>query len=159
MFRYPKDTFSASSGVFQEIEGESEERRRARLNHHMRTQQRMVCVSPNFIHKQLFPCVTSDRVYSLVWNEHSFCCNLYECWRQLIEIDTIGNFLVRQQIHSQSYLTSDHLYLMIASCVVLIIVEWTLFRRIPIRVTISWPRLQSYLSKQLLQSKLKFALP
>ncbi|GFS37617.1 chaperone DnaJ-domain superfamily protein [Actinidia rufa] len=32
---------SASSGVFQEIEGESEERRRARLNHHMRTQQRM----------------------------------------------------------------------------------------------------------------------
>ncbi|XAR55549.1 hypothetical protein NMG60_11035650 [Bertholletia excelsa] len=30
-----------SSGEFQEIEGEPEERRRARLNHHMRTQQRM----------------------------------------------------------------------------------------------------------------------
>ncbi|XP_028087748.1 auxilin-related protein 1 isoform X2 [Camellia sinensis] len=30
-----------SCGEFQEIEGESEERRKARLNHHMRTQQRM----------------------------------------------------------------------------------------------------------------------
>lgn len=34
---------TSSSGEFQEVEGESEERRRARLNHHMRTQARMVC--------------------------------------------------------------------------------------------------------------------
>ncbi|XP_052203480.1 auxilin-related protein 2-like [Diospyros lotus] len=32
---------SPSSGEFQEIEGESEERRKSRLNHHMRTQKRM----------------------------------------------------------------------------------------------------------------------
>lgn len=32
---------ASSSDKFQEIEGESEERRKARLNHHMRTQQRM----------------------------------------------------------------------------------------------------------------------
>lgn len=34
---------ASSSEAFQEIEGETEERRRARLNHHMRTQARMVC--------------------------------------------------------------------------------------------------------------------
>lgn len=33
-----------SSGEFQEVEGESAERRRARLNHHMRTQERMAKV-------------------------------------------------------------------------------------------------------------------
>lgn len=34
---------ASSSEAFQEVEGETEERRRARLNHHLRTQARMVC--------------------------------------------------------------------------------------------------------------------
>lgn len=40
---------AASSEGFQEIEGESEERRRARLNHHIRTQARMVCSFPSLV--------------------------------------------------------------------------------------------------------------
>lgn len=37
---YSKD--APPSGEFQEIEGESEERRKARFNHHMSTRERMV---------------------------------------------------------------------------------------------------------------------
>lgn len=33
-----------SSGEFQEVEGESEERRKARLERHQRSQERVVCV-------------------------------------------------------------------------------------------------------------------
>lgn len=36
---------AASSGEFQDIEGETEERRRARLERHQRTQERAVRVS------------------------------------------------------------------------------------------------------------------
>lgn len=35
---------TGSSGEFQEVEGESEERRKARLERHQRTQERAVCV-------------------------------------------------------------------------------------------------------------------
>lgn len=34
-----------SSGEFREVEGENEERRRARLERHQRTQERAVCVT------------------------------------------------------------------------------------------------------------------
>lgn len=34
-----------SSGEFQEVEGETEERRRARLERHQRTQERAVCAN------------------------------------------------------------------------------------------------------------------
>ncbi|XP_059630683.1 auxilin-related protein 2 [Cornus florida] len=40
-FSFMFGEFTPSSGEFQEVEGESEERRRARLNHHRRTQARM----------------------------------------------------------------------------------------------------------------------
>lgn len=33
-----------SSGAFQEVEGETEERRQARMERHQRTQERAVCV-------------------------------------------------------------------------------------------------------------------
>jgi len=33
-----------SSGEFQEVDGESEERRKARLERHQRSQERVVCV-------------------------------------------------------------------------------------------------------------------
>ena len=36
------------SGKFQEVEGESEERRRHRLNHHQNTQERMVYILISF---------------------------------------------------------------------------------------------------------------
>lgn len=35
----------SSSGGFQEVEGESKERRRARLERHQRAQERVVCIS------------------------------------------------------------------------------------------------------------------
>lgn len=35
---------SPSAGEFQDVEGETEERRRARLERHQRTQERAVCV-------------------------------------------------------------------------------------------------------------------
>lgn len=41
---------SASPGFveFEEVEGESEERRRARLGRHQRAHERAVCVSPSY---------------------------------------------------------------------------------------------------------------
>lgn len=42
-------TAAPSSGEFQEIEGESEERRKARLDRHQRTQERAVYIFLPFV--------------------------------------------------------------------------------------------------------------
>jgi hypothetical protein len=44
------------SGEFEEVDGESEERRRARWDRHQRTRDRMVCLTSNHFFQSFIKC-------------------------------------------------------------------------------------------------------